>query len=148
MDLKCDICSKTFSRQSDLRRHQNSVHGTHSFSCDKCEKKFTRKDKFLEHHRKCTIICKYCDSNFEHQRDLNEHELLLHTDKKYMCNNCGKKYSNKRELKNHRDKCLQSVSISFFSVSQYIYHNRIIQKYTFQLPKPPDFTALIVDPNL
>lgn len=122
MEFQCDICFKTFSRQSDLNRHKKSIHNkSESFACDKCEKKFNRKDKLDEHFRKCSIICKYCDSNFEHQRDLNDHELLLHTNRKYMCTNCTKTYSVKRDLKKHREKCKQMVSLIFESFTVMIF---------------------------
>lgn len=50
-----DGCSATFSRKSDLRRHDQSVHkGEKKFFCDKpsCiqkDKGFTRKDHFTQH---------------------------------------------------------------------------------------------------
>ena len=62
------------------------------------------------HYRTCEIRCKYCDSNFEHQRHLDEHVNLLHTDKKYICTKCEKKYVDKRDLKKHQQKCSQTVS--------------------------------------
>ncbi|CAC5360232.1 KRAB [Mytilus coruscus] len=109
MEFQCDTCLKTFSRHSDLTRHKFTIHGSSFFSCDKCNKKFNRKDKFVEHCRKCTIICKYCDTKFEHQRYLNDH-VILHMDKKFVCTKCEKKYVEKRDLQKHQQKCTQSTS--------------------------------------
>ena len=50
----CSMCKKTFSRSSDLIRHQQDVHerSTFIFKCNECRHgKFGRRDKMLEHCR-------------------------------------------------------------------------------------------------
>ena len=81
-----------------------------TFSCDKCFKTFNRKDAYVRHERTYSIICKYCDTEFDSGSDLSIHVQSQHTDKKYMCSKCGKKYVDKRDLKKHQQNCSQTVS--------------------------------------
>ena len=111
MEFRCDVCKKTFSRQYDLKRHRDSVHDNATqFQCNKCQKLFNRKDNYVSHCRKCKIQCKYCDTEFENQSDLDVHVSARHMDNKYMCSNCENRYSDKRKLKQHQQKCGQMAS--------------------------------------
>lgn len=110
MQFQCNICLKTFTRQSDLNRHKDTVHGSNFISCDKCDKTFNRKDIFLRHQRSCSLVCKYCDADFEQKTDLDIHIKSIHDDHKYMCSKCEKKYVDKRSLKKHRQTCTNIVS--------------------------------------
>ena len=49
--VKCEKCTKTFKRLSDLKRHNESVHETtgKTVKCDLCEKGYTRKDALKRH---------------------------------------------------------------------------------------------------
>jgi uncharacterized Zn-finger protein len=46
--FKCDICQGTFSSQSNLKRHTESIHikDKHEFECNQCDKTFERHDNF------------------------------------------------------------------------------------------------------
>ncbi|GFY45699.1 hypothetical protein TNIN_448451 [Trichonephila inaurata madagascariensis] len=50
-----DIEPKKFVRQSDLKRHSDSVHSTEKIVCEFCGTPFTRKDNLLHHlnNRNC-----------------------------------------------------------------------------------------------
>ena len=49
--VECIKCTKTFKRMSDLKRHDESVHGStgKTVQCDLCEKVYTRKDALKRH---------------------------------------------------------------------------------------------------
>ena len=111
MVFQCDVCLKTFGRQSELNRHKKSIHSNgERFTCSKCDNTFNRKDVYSDHCRKCKILCRYCDLEFDRQRELNQHVNLHHTDNKFMCIKCGKKYTRKCGLYTHRQQCNQTVS--------------------------------------
>ena len=69
-----------------------------------------RKDAYVRHERTCSIICEYCDTEFDSGSDLFIHVQSQDSDKKYMCSKCGKKYSQKQELRKHQQKCTNTVS--------------------------------------
>ncbi|GFX60351.1 uncharacterized protein TNCV_4741071 [Trichonephila clavipes] len=47
--LQCADCSTKFVRESDLKRHRDSVHSTEKITCKFCYTSFTRKDNLLKH---------------------------------------------------------------------------------------------------
>ena len=51
----CDSCSKTFTREDNLKRHTEQVHGDRkSHECGICQKKFARKQHKEWHLRTCS----------------------------------------------------------------------------------------------
>ena len=40
----CNLCTKAFSNQSNLRKHIKSVHEKMKFKCEICGKEFSQKD--------------------------------------------------------------------------------------------------------
>ena len=115
MEFQCDVYPKTFSRNFLLQRHKDTVHGNvNQFECLRCQEQFGRKDKSNEHCSKCVMNCKFCETNFENQKDMSIHKQTHHSDKKFECLKCGKKYSEKRDLKKHQQKCTQTVSILYY----------------------------------
>ena len=51
MVSKCDLCNKTFARQSELRRHDRIVHENQRHECGICHKLFTRPYKLTKHKK-------------------------------------------------------------------------------------------------
>ena len=51
----CDICERSFSTKSNLKRHQETKHTERDpnscFKCKNCEKVFERKDNLIRHER-------------------------------------------------------------------------------------------------
>ena len=50
--FSCDVCSKTFDKQSRLVRHQD-IHNKAGYTCENCNKVYQRIDKFENHQEKC-----------------------------------------------------------------------------------------------
>ena len=46
---QCDICTKSFTRSSDLTKHKLIHSGIKKYQCDVCSKSLTRKDKLAQH---------------------------------------------------------------------------------------------------
>ncbi|EIN09940.1 hypothetical protein PUNSTDRAFT_34877, partial [Punctularia strigosozonata HHB-11173 SS5] len=42
-------CDKSFSRKSDRKRHQETVHQSLQLKCEKCDGGFSRKDALSKH---------------------------------------------------------------------------------------------------
>ncbi|KAI1820292.1 hypothetical protein F4861DRAFT_543080 [Xylaria intraflava] len=82
---QCDICSRWFSLEKDLRRHKSSVHRQPSdpaFRC-RCGHEDSRKDNYKRHLRKCKkelvnpyYACKCCShecmAKGEHEKHIQE----------------------------------------------------------------------------
>lgn len=47
----CDVCSRSFSRRSDVRRHKNTAHGKEAHACPQCDVVCSRKDALRRHMR-------------------------------------------------------------------------------------------------
>ena len=45
----CEVCGKSFSRNSHLKRHKLVHSSEKSFQCEICEKQFTRVDNLKAH---------------------------------------------------------------------------------------------------
>ena len=76
---KCNICEKTFSIASSLKKHIKHV------------------------HNKINIKCGICDKNFSSEQYLNVHINRIHVSNlpKVNCDICGKSFKNKLYLKQH-----------------------------------------------
>ena len=53
----CSKCERTFRRSHDLRRHERSHDSIKPFTCRKCNKGFTRQDALKRHHARFTSPC-------------------------------------------------------------------------------------------
>ncbi|GBN96251.1 hypothetical protein AVEN_38658-1 [Araneus ventricosus] len=78
--MVCDVCKKTFSNKSNLKRHMKK-HEDHA--CSQCSMKFYRVDKLQEHMRthtrEKTHPCEQCDQVFPCMSDLLRHKRTDHS---------------------------------------------------------------------
>ena len=128
--FKCDICQGTFSSQSNLKRHTETMHikDKHEFECNQCDKIFERLDnlhqhKRIEHNdqRKTIIIqgvndkhepfsCYICNKVDKDRNSVLRHIEQKHVKKSFCFNICFKVFSRKDTLQIHS----QSHNYSIF----------------------------------
>ncbi|CAF1318767.1 unnamed protein product [Rotaria sordida] len=75
--LSCDICDKSFNKQSSLARHKYEHSGVRPFICDICKKAFKHKHHLAEHRRLHTgekpFQCTKCFKRFSHSGSFSQH---------------------------------------------------------------------------
>ena len=82
--FKCDDCSKTFNLQSNLQRHNVTVHQKiKSHKCDTCERHFGTKQELKRHNASVhddlqKLICHMCDKKFSIKGNLDRHHKRVH----------------------------------------------------------------------
>ena len=111
MEMKCELCKKTYLRPSKFKkhklRHTCSLCGIFELSTKDLEKhketKHTNKQanihEGLVRTTKAGILCTYCDYITKKKGDLNKHEVAQHAMKK--CKKCDFT-GNKKQRKAHK----------------------------------------------
>lgn len=113
---KCDVCSRVFTKKSNLNRHHRLIH-THNperdrkaklvHRCEVCDRvcenelglKLHRRTHADEHPFKCAE----CGRVFTKKSNLLRHCQLAHTEERpYQCEECGQSFKDKYVLANHR----------------------------------------------
>ena len=88
--LKCQMCSETFYKETELDEHQQKLHAEYY------KLKKTYKEMELE-----AMKCQICGSQHKSRRDLKVH-MQTHTgDYKYRCDHCDIGFTKNHLLKNH-----------------------------------------------
>ena len=73
-DNYCCLCNIVI-KQSNIKRHIESVHSKTMFSCWMCEKKYNREDNLKAHQFKVhgMATCRYCQAAFRDKESLRAH---------------------------------------------------------------------------
>ncbi|KAG5310290.1 ZFP26 protein, partial [Acromyrmex insinuator] len=109
-ELKCSICSITFSRKKALSRHMQTTHSdTHSYECKICCQQFARKD-FLRRHaeqhaRVKTYKCTQCNKTFGNELTMRNH--LVATNHKTFIQ--GQEYDPNKRIKRVAARAAQKI---------------------------------------
>ena len=115
-EVKCDICSETFSEKDVLADHMKKFHPHAEYTpkklkreCHICKISFRNKPDFENHYKEIHQIfsmyqCELCPKTYEKRDSLTNHINWAHT-KNYntsvVCDLCGKTYSCYISLRKH-----------------------------------------------
>ena len=124
----CHICSKVFTRKSDVNRHVLSIHEgkkpLKQYPCHICSKVFQKKSDFKrhvlsDHEGKKLLKCDSCDKCFSTKYHLNKHVKQVHEERKreqnhdssqffpsyiktnIQCRTCSELFPTQQNLKDH-----------------------------------------------
>ena len=91
-DYECDQCHKTYSKLSNLKAHQQSVHQGVKYACHQCDYQATIKSSLKKHiqsmHEGVKYDCDQCDHQFANKSNLSQHIKNKHEGVKYSCREC------------------------------------------------------------
>ena len=81
--FKCNICNKSLSTSSHLRRHVITTHEKLKYKCDICQKGYVEKRSVdihikRDHNGIRDVPCELCGSKFSSQRDLFIHKRKVY----------------------------------------------------------------------
>ena len=115
---KCELCSQTFSRPDNLKRHMRNIHTVSTstgYTCHKCGKEIKRHDNLVHHEVQCCgsgeVVepkrtrhdCTVCSKSYYRKQDLKRHMSVVHTEVKNLfgCTTCNFTTPYKIVLKRH-----------------------------------------------
>lgn len=106
--FQCNICDRSFTRPTHLRRHMTIHTDERAFACKQCDKKFRRADHLKNHENYHAQIkphnCEQCEKTFSRAEHLRRHISSRHTLNltTFQCKNCEYTAGSAKELSHHR----------------------------------------------
>lgn len=106
--IQCDICSKIFSTNGNLKNHVLAIHeNNRPYKCsfNGCNKSYSNKSRLIVHERTHTGIrpfqCKLCFKTFNEKGNLKTHMGFHLNQRPFRCKQCNKTYKTNGHLKDH-----------------------------------------------
>ncbi|XP_078510990.1 uncharacterized protein LOC144770385 isoform X2 [Lissotriton helveticus] len=105
--FQCEICSRSFSDPSNLRRHKNIHTGQRPYGCEICGSTFRQKSQ-LDRHRfvhtgERPFQCAFCPKGFRDSTELKVHYRKHTGERPYRCELCPRSFSRISYLKRHEE---------------------------------------------
>jgi len=91
---KCDVCGRTFTTSTTLRKHKIIHNSERPFKCDVCEKSFKRSSYLKRHafiHTEKLFKCDVCEKRFLRLNYLKTHIASSHKDESPPSTNLAEK---------------------------------------------------------
>lgn len=102
-DLKCSLCSRTFTRISSLHRHYLMHTGYRPFSCHTCSKAFQQMSHLDRHRQVHGRERRYdCVPGRKASSDLLRHQEAHAKGRSFSCYKCDKTYTQIHYLESHQ----------------------------------------------
>ncbi|XP_022818919.1 zinc finger and SCAN domain-containing protein 12-like isoform X9 [Spodoptera litura] len=105
--FNCDVCQSVFPSRRALTMHTNKFH-TEKTQCDVCKKSFscvtTLKKHMISHTGERNYVCNLCQKAYRHQKSLKQH-MRSHVQGeqfvKFNCSDCGNGFPNRNDFNRH-----------------------------------------------
>ncbi|XP_052757208.1 zinc finger protein 250-like isoform X15 [Galleria mellonella] len=105
--FECEVCKSVFPSRRALTMHTNKFH-TQKTQCEICKKSFscisTLKKHMICHTGERNFVCVLCHKAYRHQRSLRQH-MRTHIEGndyvKFTCTECGNGFPNRNEFNKH-----------------------------------------------
>ena len=122
---QCPICHSYFSKNTDLKRHIETVHEGQKTQCPSCQALFSRKTDLKRHietvHEGKRTHCHLCSASFSRKTDLKRHVETVHEGKRTLCPNCSASFSRKTGLKQHIETVHEREKNTVYCLVHYFY---------------------------